>query len=232
MIDFFFHLHLRSIVRGSLASLALQLHLANAPGESDTDEARVEAPAAGGLVVGGRGVAAIFGHAKDVVDCEVNTQLTLEEVGASTKVNALVCISKTIKAQTRRGVVGIGEEFEPASHFGPQVEAGTPAPLVIFGTFVVVSVVEHRSIKPYIEETAGTVGNVCLKAFGMRGTNVDAFRVVDIVCIIKIRAVSEGGGTDFVGVGAEIGIEKNDRKNNPYLLLIETILYLAKLNIF
>ena len=74
-------LHLRIVVRGTLAGFALQLHLAYTPGDAEADKTGIELAAASGLVGGGSSILAPFGHTEDVVHVEEHRELPLEEIG-------------------------------------------------------------------------------------------------------------------------------------------------------
>ena len=96
-----------------MSCFAFQFHLAEAEGETETYKASVVAVAAGGLVLRSGGVATPFRPAENVADIQIYAHLAVEEVAATTKVEALVCVGKTVESQSRRTVTAVGEDLVP-----------------------------------------------------------------------------------------------------------------------
>ena len=82
-------------VCGTLTAFAFEIHLADAPGEAEADEAAVVAPAVvfGVVGIGGDGVR--VGGLEKVVDFEVEREVAVEEVGAESEVDIEVRIGTT-----------------------------------------------------------------------------------------------------------------------------------------
>ena len=79
----------------TLAAFVFEVHLADAPGEAEADEARVVAPAVvfGVVGVGGDGVR--VGGLEKVVDLEVEREVVVEEVGAEAEIDVEVWLPAT-----------------------------------------------------------------------------------------------------------------------------------------
>ena len=79
-----------SLICGTLAAFAFEVHLADAPGEAEADITRVVTVAIVVAVVGVDGDGVGIGGLEEVGDTEVEREVAVEEVGAEAEVNVEV----------------------------------------------------------------------------------------------------------------------------------------------
>ena len=103
-----------SLVCGTLAAFAFEVHFADAPGEAEADEAAVVAPAIvfGVVGVGGDGVR--VGRLEKVVDLEVEREMAVEEVGTEAEVDVEVRFAATEELNSRTDKLAVDKHVHLA----------------------------------------------------------------------------------------------------------------------
>ena len=103
-----------SLICGTLAAFAFEVHLADAPGEAEADEAAVVAPAVvfGVVGVGGDGVR--VGGLEEVVDLEVEREVAVEEVGTEAEVDVEVRFAATEELNSRTDKLAVDKHVHLA----------------------------------------------------------------------------------------------------------------------
>ena len=98
-----------------MAAFAFEVHLADAPGEPDADEAAVVAPAIvfGIIGVGGDGVR--VGRLEEVVDLEEKREVAVKEVSAESKIDVEVRFITTQQLYLLSEELAVNEHV----HFAP-----------------------------------------------------------------------------------------------------------------
>ena len=118
-----------------MAAFAFEVHLADAPGEAEADEAAVVAPSVvfGVVGVGGDGVR--VGRLEEVVDLEVEREVAVEEVGAEAEVDVEIRFITTQQFYLLTEELAVNEHIHFAPQFCIHIESHNVAPNFVLHPF-------------------------------------------------------------------------------------------------